>query len=271
MTGEPVPEGAPLARAELPLLEFDPSRAAMIEPSAVLCAPGRQASEMPERVVMCFFAEVVAKVAAEREARRVAELVSEHGRHTVWEIEHEGQRVGFFQPGTGAPVCAFFFEEVIAHGARAAVACGGAGALVPELALGHPVVVAEALRDEGTSYHYLAPSRTVAAEPAVVAAIEAVVAAAGGPFSVGRTWTTDAPYRETPARVAARREEGCITVEMEAAALLAVARWRGVRFGQILYAADALHGEEWDSRGWTSAAEVREHLFWLAVTASLAI
>jgi uridine phosphorylase len=143
--------------------------------------------------------------------------------------------------------------------------------LLPELVLGHVVVPIAAVRDEGTSYHYLPPSRTVEADPAVVAALEGVLVAGGAPFSVGRTWTTDAPYRETPARVAARRSEGCLTVEMEAAALLAVAQWRGVRFGQIVYAADALHGDEWDHRDWTGAVDARERLFWLAVSASLAL
>jgi uridine phosphorylase len=264
-------EAGPLAPAEVPILEFDPSPLAMIEPSAHFCAPERAEVDMPERAVLCFFADVVARVAEQEDARRVVSLVSEHGRHTVWELEREGRRVAFLQPGVGAPLAGVFFEEVIDYGVRAAVACGGAGALVPDLALGHPVVVSGALRDEGTSFHYLPPSRTVEADPAVVAAIETMLTAAGVPFSVGRTWTTDAPYRETPARVAARRREGCITVEMEAAALLAVAQWRGVRFGQLVYAADALHGEEWDHRDWTGAVDARERLFWLAVSAALAI
>lgn len=272
---EPAPAGdlgpAALVAAEVPILEFDPSPLAMIEPSAHFCAATRTEVDMPERAVLCFFAEVVERVAEQEGARRVVSLVSEHGRHAVWELEREGERVAFLQPGVGAPLAGVFFEEVIDYGVRAAVACGGAGALVPDLALGHPVVVSGALRDEGTSFHYLPPSRTVEADPAVVAAIEATLAGAGVPFTVGRTWTTDAPYRETAARVAARRREGCVTVEMEAAALLAVARWRSVRFGQLVYAADALHGEEWDHRDWTGAVDARERLFWLAVAASLAI
>jgi uridine phosphorylase len=270
-----------LAAADYPILEFDPARTAMIEPSVHLCSPvplsgqadgGEAPVDMPERAVVCFFGDVVARVARERGARPVVDLVSEHGRHTVWEIAAEGgERVAFFQPGIGAPLAAFFLEEAVQYGVRKVVACGGAGALVPELVLGHPIVVAGAVRDEGTSYHYLPPARRVDTEPSVVAALEGVLRGADVPYSVGVTWTTDAPYRETAGKVAARRQEGCVTVEMEAAALLAVAKWRGVTLGQFLYAGDALHDEEWDHRDWTSAGEVRERLFWLAVEACLAL
>jgi uridine phosphorylase len=88
---------------------------------------------------------------------------------------------------------------------------------------------------------------------------------------VGKTWTTDAPYRETPARIAARRSEGCIAVEMEAASLLAVAQFRGVVLGQVLYGGDDLSGGEWDDRSWQSRRDVREQLFWLAAEACLGL
>jgi uridine phosphorylase len=256
---------------QAPILEFDPARTAMIEPSVHFCAPSRAEVDMPERAVLCFFADIVEQVAKADGARRIVDLVSEHGRHPVWELERQGRRVAFLQPGVGAPLAALFFEEILDYGVQTAVACGGAGVLVPDLALGHPVVVSGALRDEGTSYHYLPASRFVDADAGVVAAIEQVLVGAGVPFVVGRTWTTDAVYRETPARVASRRAEGCLTVEMESAALLAVARWRGARFGQLLYAADALHGEEWDHRDWTRAGDARRLLFDLAVDAALAI
>jgi uridine phosphorylase len=222
---------------------------------------------MPERAVLCFFGDVVTRIAAERNARRAGHLYSEHGAHPIFELEHLGERVAFFQPGVGAPLAALFLEEAIDYGARALVACGGAGALDAGLALGHPVVVTSALRDEGTSYHYLAPSRLVEAVPAVVSAIENVLSAAKVPFTTGITWSTDAAYRETRDKVALRRAEGCITVEMEAAALLAVARFRGVLLGQLLYAGDSLAGEAWDHRDWVQAHDAREALFWLAMDA----
>jgi purine-nucleoside phosphorylase len=89
------------------------------------------------------------------------------------------------------------------------------------------------------------------------------------PYVEGKTWTTDAPYRETQQMVDLRRAEGCAAVEMEAASLMAVAQFRGVAFGQILYAGDDLSGDEWDTRGWQSRKEIREKLFWLAADACL--
>ena len=82
----------------------------------------------------------------------------------------------------------------------------------------------------------------------------------GAPMAVGRTWTTDAVYRETRGPTDRRRGEGCLTVEMEAAALIAVARFRGVAFSQVLFAGDSLAGEEWDHRRWTTAHDARRAL-----------
>ena len=78
-------------------------------------------------------------------------------------------------------------------------------------------------------------------------------------------------YRETPKKIAMRRAEGCLAVEMEAAALMAVAQFRKVPFGQVLYAGDDLSGNQWDKRDWQSRLDVRENLFWLAVDAVLSM
>jgi purine-nucleoside phosphorylase len=95
----------------------------------------------------------------------------------------------------------------------------------------------------------------------------AVLAEHEVPYVTGTTWTTDAVFRETPDRIDARREEGCVTVEMETAAFLAVAQFRDVRFVQYLYAGDDVSGEAWDHRRWTSAG-VRTELLRLAVEAA---
>jgi uridine phosphorylase len=162
-------------------------------------------------------------------------------------------------------------EEMIALGCRKFVACGGAGVLDKEIAVGHIVVPATAVRDEGTSYHYLPSGREVGASPEGVAAIEQTLKRHGVPYIVGKTWTTDAPYRETPAKVRLRKSEGCVTVEMEAAAFFAVAQFRRVVFAQMLYGGDDVSGGEWDSRQWSERTSVREKLFWLAVEACLTL
>ena len=253
------------AHEDAPILEFDPSTTAVIEPSAVM-APEEG---VPHQVVLCFFQEVIETVVASHGVLERSPFKAEHGIHPFWELDWEGKHFGLFHPGVGAPLAAAFLEEAIAKGCRSFVACGGAGTLVPELTLGHVVVPTSAIRDEGTSYHYLPPSRSVAASPAAVEAIQATLGEHGVPYMTGPTWTTDAPYRETRDRMRRRVEEGCLTVEMEAAGFFAVAAFRGVTFGQLLYAGDDLSGDAWDERGWLAHAEGRERLFWLAAEAAL--
>lgn len=209
--------------------------------------------------------DVVTDVVAVRpEARQITTLSSEAGRVPVWEIEVFGTRLAVLQPGVGAPLAGGFCEELIARGARRLIGCGGAGALVPDLALGHAIVVDSAVRDEGTSHHYLAASPVIEADSTAVSALTGALHKAGLAYTVGRTWTTDAIYRETRTRMARRIEQGCLTVEMEAAALLAITRYRNVSFGQVLLAADSLAGQSWDDRGWMSAVRARTRLFWIA-------
>jgi len=85
------------------------------------------------------------------------------------------------------------------------------------------------------------------------------------PYIKAKTWTTDAFYRETPAKIQQRKKEGCVTVEMEASAYMAAARYNDVELGQILYAGDNLGGETWDSRGFTKRSDIREFVLRIAL------
>lgn len=256
-----------IGRVESPLLEADLDALGVIEPDLVV-----PDADMPERVVLCFFGDVVTEEVAPRaDARRVTVLASEIGPNPVWEITVSGRRLAVLQPGVGAPLAAAFCEEVIAMGARQLIACGGAGALIPELALGHAIVVDSAVRDEGTSHHYLPAGRRIEADPEPMAALMDALDSAGLAHRIGCTWTTDAVYRETRARVDRRVDEGCLAVEMETAALLAVARYRHATLGQVLLAGDTLAGETWDDRGWISAHDARRNLFWASAQAAAAL
>ncbi|MGD2157672.1 MAG: nucleoside phosphorylase, partial [Anaerolineales bacterium] len=195
----------------------------------------------------------------------------EDGPHPVYEIEYRDQRLAFFHPGIGASIAAALLEEVIAFGCRKFIACGGCGVLEKDVALGHLIVVSSAVRDEGVSYHYLPPAREIQADEVGVKALLGVLNEREIPALVGKTWTTDAPYRETTEKIRRRKKEGCLVVEMEAAGMMAVAQYRKVPFGQILYAGDDLSGAEWDHRGWQSRSDVRERLFWLSADAVLAM
>jgi uridine phosphorylase len=247
-----------------PILEYDPAREALIEPSHII-----EPQDVPEYCVICFFQEVIEKVVAEQSAKVVVDNRWEDGPHPIYEIAYHAQRLAFFHPGVGGALAASLLEEVIAYGCRKFIVCGGCGVLEKDIAVGHLIVVSGAIRDEGVSYHYLPPGREVQAQEAGIAVLKATLERRGVPYRVGKTWTTDAPYRETPAKIAAHKSEGCIVVEMEAASLMAVAQFRGVTLGQVLYGGDDLSGSEWDNRGWQSRREVRQNLFWLAAEACL--
>lgn len=248
--------------SSIPILEFDPNRAAIINPDAP-----QYGLNLPPRAVLCFFRDVLERLADSGKLEEIGELRSEMGRNPIYQLKTEGEPLAVIHPGVGAPLAAGFLEEIIALGAKRLIACGGCGVLNEEIAVGHPVVLTGAVRDEGTSYHYLPPGREVAAALQAVAALEGALQRNGLDYRVGKSWTTDGIYRETPDRRARRVAEGCIVVEMEAAAFFAVAEYRGVSLGQVVYGGDLVVPSGWNEREWLQRHGARELLFWLAVEA----
>ncbi len=252
-------------KSDYPILEYDGSEESLIEPSRVL----RPVEGMPEHCVLPIYHQVIESLHAQSRLSHVTDLGSSMGPLPVFRIEHEGRDVAVAHPGMCAPFVAAFLEELIAFGGRKFVACGGAGVLDKTLAKGTVVVPNAAVRDEGASYHYISPGREVEVDPTVVSVVESVLQSHGIAYRVGKTWTTDAIYRETRSRIARRKAEGCLTVEMECSAFLAVARFRGVKFGQLLATGDDVSGNEWDSRHSDEHKSFPEKLFWLSVEACL--
>ncbi|HEY9089059.1 MAG TPA: nucleoside phosphorylase [Anaerolineaceae bacterium] len=246
-----------------PILEFDPNPEAILNPRHNTGEP-----DLPERGVLCFFADVLRKLVEDGTLVKIGTLYSEIGPNQIYGMEWEGQRLFVFHPGVGAPLSAAFLEETIALGGRKFIACGGCGVLNQEIMAGHALVLRSAVRAEGTSYHYLPPAREAEASPQAVSVLRAVLERHGVPYLTGKAWTTDGIYRETEALRAQRLAEGCQVVEMEAAAFFAVAQFRGVTFGQVVYGGDLVVPEGWDKRDWMNRADVRQMLFWLAVEAA---
>ncbi|HOX33578.1 MAG TPA: nucleoside phosphorylase [Spirochaetales bacterium] len=147
--------------------------------------------------------------------------------------------------GVGAPAAAVMLEELIAFGARRFVSVGTAGSLRLDLPPGSLVVCDSAFRDEGTSYHYLPGGAPVYPSEELTAALRAALAKRGLEHRVGPSWTTDAIYRETAEEVVKFRDEGALVVEMEASALFAVARFRGVRIASCFSVSDTLAELAW--------------------------
>ena len=138
-----------------------------------------------------------------------------------------GRQVGIIGRAVGAAFAVLVAEELFASGCRLLISLTSAGQIVAAGAPPYFVIIARALRDEGTSYHYASPSEYADASPRLLeAAIEAVKH--DGPRTIsGASWTTDAPFRETIQAVQAAADRGILAVEMEAAALYAFAEATG--------------------------------------------
>jgi uridine phosphorylase len=159
--------------------------------------------------------------------------------------EVDGIPVAAVRMTIGAPVAAITLEVAIARGARNLLVVGSAGSLRDDLPIGAAVLVTGAEREDGTSHHYLPAGEAVEADAELCDRLEASAAGRGLRPVRGRAWTIDAPFRETVDAVRRHREAGVLVVEMEAAAMFAVARVRGVRAALLVSVSDELGHPEW--------------------------
>jgi uridine phosphorylase len=252
--------------SEIPILDFDP------DPRGIIHPPERfKPGTVPEHVVITFFSQAHAALVAKEGPATLVHLKSCGLDYPVHEIKRRGKSVGLFLSYIGAAGAGAFLEELIASGGRKFIVCGGAGVLDPAIAQGHLLLPTSAVRDEGLSYHYLPPEAEAKPSPRALAALKAELEARKAPYREGKTWTTDGVYRETRGKIAKRKAEGCLSVEMEAAGFFSVAQFRGVELAQLLYGGDDVSGEEWDHRGWDQNLSVQGMMLELCLEAVLGL
>ena len=232
--------------------------AAFVEPQAYIrylnesgFGPGEPA---PLRAVLCYETSLLDRLKETYRLRRMPGTLGEY----LYRMPEDPQTAVGGGFGIGAPVAVAMLEELVALGCRRFVSIGTAGTLQPGLAIGDLVVCDRAVRDEGTSHHYLPPDEPACASAALTAGLEAAIAAQGRRFVRGASWTIDALYRETVVEARHYREQGVLTVEMEAAAIFAVAAYRGVEAAAVFAVSDSLAGLEW--RPQFHHADIRESL-----------
>jgi uridine phosphorylase len=195
----------------------------------------------PESVIICLQRGLPERMRWRHPIRRAGRLVGD-----LFLLRRAKGKVGVMTNlGVGSPAIAALAEELIAWGVHRLVSMAMVGGLQPDLRMGSTVVCARALRDEGTSHHYLAPGRQVEADEALVRSIADGFTSRGLQCAVGTTWTTDAGFRETELEVRAMQAEGVLTVEMETAGLLAVAQRRKVAAASVLIVGDTLADLTW--------------------------
>lgn len=239
---------------EYPVCEYDTGRDSIIQPADFL------EKSLPEKCVITFFRKELEEFVKEHSLPVIGHLHSEVLDIPIYAYESGWGRLCITMPFSTAPGAAGTIEELHAMGCDKFVICGAAGALTKGSTVGEIILPVSAVRDEGTSFHYIPPSREVACHADALEKTQMALSEMGVPFMIGKTWTTDAMYRETPEMIERRRKEGCVTVEMETAAFFAVSKYYDIPLVQLLYAGDDVSGAAWEHRGWNAQKTIRANL-----------
>ena len=164
----------------------------------------------------------------------------------IYKVKYHDKEFALLRTTIGGPGTAGTAEELIAMGAKKILIYGTCGTLDKGILKGHFIIPTSAYRDEGTSYHYAEPSDYI--DIPTSNKLCSIFDELNIPYVKGRTWTTDAFYRETIGNMQKRKSEGCIVVDMECASIMAVGQFRNIPIYQFLYGDDTLDGTEWDRR-----------------------
>lgn len=230
--------------SDIPLTEFS-EEAGLISPDFE-----HLPLHLPSRCLMAFLGERrIASFAESRQGKIRGTFLSLTKFFPLYEIPGRTGPLLLVQAPAGAPSAVLIEDRLFAYGVQKVLAIGCCGALdnLPENCF---FPVAKALRDEGTSFHYLPPSRFIELDRAPLLHLKKFFQEKGLPFSPAVTWTSDGFFRETKEKIQRRRKEGCSLVDMEASALAACARFRKKEFAEIMFTADTLSSLSHDQRHW---------------------
>jgi uridine phosphorylase len=213
-----------------PLLDNkNPAAASVFAPTALLREARRQKGladvSVPPICVLDPDGDIVRRLKSTGQAELANDWPCYHTE--LYSFEIGGYQAGIIGCAVGAPFAVLVAEELFASGCELLISLTSAGQITPTRKPPYFVVIDRALRDEGTSYHYAAPSDYSEANPSLVAVVAQALARQDINAIVGASWTTDAPFRETAEAIAAARAKGILAVEMEAAALYAYANASG--------------------------------------------
>lgn len=226
------------------LEEFDQCKNSTFNPDEVESViPG-----FPKIGITCFSYKLIDNFVEKFNAEEIAKLSNGNGKVPVYKINYKGEDIAIFMSRVGASACVINYEEVLAMGLEKLVMFGTCGVLdksIEDLAI---IIPTSAVRDEGTSYHYCSASDEISVNEKYKKEFISILSQHNYSYILGKTWTTDAPYRETRDKVKKRKEVGCVCVEMECAAMSAVSKFRNKDFFQFFYAADNLDADKWDQR-----------------------
>ena len=161
---------------EIPILEFDDN------PQAVLM-PTHEGLDLhlPEKCVYAFLEDEIDRFAKAVGAKQVASFISATKTYPVYVMEHQGEEICLAQAPVGSAPAAQFMDWLIGYGVRKIISAGSCGVLV-DMEENAFLIPTKALRDEGASYHYVAPSRYMDVHVEAISAIEQVLEQLGVPY-----------------------------------------------------------------------------------------
>ncbi len=248
-------------KEKYPILEYDSNKVAKLDPKQkIRNSKNTDNISLPDYCVIAFFKSVIENKRDQGELRLLTHIASEALHIPVYETTCNSKRICLVLGCLGAAGAAYELEQLIALGCKKFIVCGGAGVLHNDISVGHIILPCSAIRDEGLSYHYIKPAREIAYEYETIKKIEMQLIEENIPYLKGKTWTTDAIFRETEDKIDLRVSEGCLTVEMEASALLAVSKFRNVELGQLIYGGDDVSKITWDGRQCIDREQIREEI-----------
>ena len=194
------------------------------------------------------FSYIIEKYVLENyNCKHLAYFKSVTGITPVYQIDYKGKKFAFYKTYVGAPACVGTIEDSLEElKTNKYIIFGGAGCLNKEIAHGKVMIPTEAYRDEGTSYHYAPASDYIKVKNADIVAD--FMKGNNIPYIKGKTWTTDAFFRETRNNFQKHKDDGCISVEMECSALQAVCDFRNLNLYMFFTSGDLLDAPEWDKR-----------------------
>lgn len=205
---------------------------------------------LPPRCLMAFLGEKrIAAFAESRGGKVIGSFLSLTKKFPLYEIPGKKGPLLLVQAPAGAASAVLIEDRLFAYGAEKVLAIGCCGSLMdlPENCF---FPIERALRDEGTSYHYMPPSRFLELDKEPLARLKGYFEKKELPFHPATTWTSDGFFRETREKVEKRKAEGCELVDMETSALAACARFRKREFAEIMFTADTLSSLSHDQRHW---------------------
>lgn len=211
---------------------------------------------VPSVCILDFDGDLTDWLVQERMARPFSSWACFHT--AMFTVELEGITCGIIARTIGGPYSVLIAEQLQAGGAKLIVGLTSAGRVAPNLPLPCLVVVASAIRDEGTSYHYLPPAMEVTCPTPITSALERELRTTGRTVLIGKVWTTDAPYRETRAQLKKWANERVLAVEMQAASLFAFGMARQASVACVARVSNAVDhpGEQFDTGSMVDGVEV---------------